>query len=151
MRKQLLLTLSTVLLIAFLSCGTVRNATPSRIGLLPLGGYQLTAAPVQSDTSYQVVRSDEALRARFTPTAGARMPGFNGQMVVAIIFKNPVTTPLQFERAEVRGNTIHVYAVTCTGANCSQDQALLATIPKVGNAAAVQFLINGENKQRVTF
>lgn len=149
MKNQLFVSLSTALFI-FLSCGTVHTTTPSRIGLLPLNDYQLTSAPLQSDTSYQVIRSDEAFRGRFSSTAAARVPDFNGQMVVAIVFKNPVTTPLQFEKAEVTGSTINVYAVTCTKANCSQGQALLATIPKVGNAATVQFVINGVNKQRVT-
>jgi hypothetical protein len=71
-------------------------------------------------------------------------------MVVAILFKNVVTAPLQFEKAEVAGSIMNVYAVTCTVQTCGSSQAVLATTPKVGSIKSVQFIINGEKKALVS-
>ena len=151
MRKQLsaYIVIFTVV-IFFSACGTLRETTPSQIGLLPLDSYNLAATTLSADTTYRVIRSEEEFRATATPSdAAARQPAFSGQMVVAILFKNAVTSPLRFDRAELTGSTMNVYASTCTGQNCGSSQAVLATTPRVGSVKRVQFIINGENKTLV--
>lgn len=151
MRKQLSAFVAFFTVVVFLSaCGSLRETAPSRIGLLPLDSYTLAATALPADTTYRVIRSEEEFRANATPSdAAARQPSFSGQMVVAILFKNAVASPLRFNKAEVAGGTMNVYASTCTGQNCGNSQVLLATTPKVGTVKRVQFIVNGENKALV--
>lgn len=148
MKKYIFLQLTVALFAAVIfSCGTVRNTTPSRIGILPLESYQLTSGSLPGDTTYKVIRNEEEFRSGFSSgNAAARRPSFDGQMVVAILFKNPVSQPLQFQGAEVTGGTLTLYAVNCTGINCQPSQVVLATTPRVGNVTQARFVVNGEQK-----
>lgn len=149
MKKQLFVFFTIALSAFLLSCGTVRYAAPFQIGLSPLEEYRPTSASMQEDTAFMVFKNEQAFNTSFSSTsASARQPGFNGQMVVTIVFKNAAVTPLRFEKAEVSGNTINVYTVSCE-AGCKSGQALLATIPKVGNASGLQYFVNGEKKKYV--
>jgi hypothetical protein len=131
------------------ACSSSRTATSSQIGLLPLESYNYTGESLTADTMYRVIRSEDVFTANFNAAdAAARKPGFSGQTVVAILMK-AAATPLKFTRAEVAGRIINVYAQTCSGADCPSRSAVLATIPKVGSARAVQFFINGESKARL--
>ena len=139
----------TTVFIYLLSCSGTRSRTPSAIGLLPLEGYQPAPTVLTTDTSYRVFRSEEAFNRNFAATAqGTRRPAFEGQAVVAILLKAAPAVPLRFERAEVVGTAIHVFAQACTQPDCIAGQAVLATIPNVGRAREVQFFVDGRSVSR---
>jgi hypothetical protein len=132
------------------SCTAQRNSTPSAIGLVPLQDYRYAMNSLPTDTVYSIYKSEETFNSQFAASSAAvRRPGFDGQWVVAIVLPTETATPLRFERAEVVGKTVNVYAQTCTDAACRNSPAILATIPKVGSALAVRFFINGEQKKAV--
>ena len=140
------LVLSTVIFLLF-ACSSSRQASPSRIGLVPLGAYSFQGDDLVMDTVYRIIQNEDLFNAGFSAAnASARRPGFDGQMVVAIIMKTAPATPLRFTGADVSGNVVNVYAQPCTGDDCENSRAVLATIPKVGNARTVQFFVNGERK-----
>lgn len=131
-----------------LSCSTLKS-TPSQIGLLPLTGFRYLPENMITDTIYKVYQREEVFSNQFTALEGAKHPAFDGQWVVAVLLPAAATSSLRFEKAEVVGNTVNVYAQTCTTANCNSDQAVLATIPRVSNARRIQFFINGQSKNAV--
>jgi hypothetical protein len=136
--------------IFFFSCSSMQTSTPSAIGILPLGQYNYSTVSSPADTLYKVIRTAEEFRASFAQTtAEARQPDFSGQMVIAIIVNEAAGNPLQFEKAETVGTTVNVYARSCEGPDCNRGQAVLATIPRVGNARNVRFFVNGESRGQV--
>jgi hypothetical protein len=142
--------LSCIVVVLLFSCGTVQNQTPSRIGLSPLQNYSPAPGHFTTDTTFSVYKTSADFSGDFSPAAAeARHPDFNGQMVMAIVVRSAAQPALQFDRAEVAGKTINVYAQTCGSQKCPAGPALLATIPRVGDARAVRFFINGENRREV--
>lgn len=116
---------------------------------MSLEGYRFKQTDMTADTTYTVYQREETFNSQFAASGDAvRRPGFDGQWVVAILLP-AVTTPLRFERAEMAGRTVNVYAQTCTGTDCSNTPSILATVPKAGNARSVRFFINGERKHEV--
>jgi hypothetical protein len=138
------------LLLSFFSCSTVKNTAPTRIGLLPLDNYEYRQE--RTDTVYSIVQTDAEFNQKFRSAGGpVRTPAFTGQVVVAILLKDG-SSPLRLEKAEVVGNTVHVYAQTCPKPDCDKmptPLTCMATIPKVGNAKTVLFFVNGERKSTV--
>lgn len=136
---------------ALLSCGTAQKM-PNRIGLIPLENYTSRQAP-PADTSYMVYRTETAFDAAFQPGTASRRPDFSGQTTVALVLPaTPSGTALRWDRAEVEGNTMHVYAQSCTlgtDAGCLASPNLLATTPRSGNVKRVAFWVNGISRRVV--
>jgi len=134
-----------------ISCSTAQK-TPSRIGLVPLEFYVSRQAP-PADTSYTVYRSEALFNAAFQPGTASRRPDFNGQTAVAIVLPaTPSAMALRFDRAEIVGNTMHVYAQSCTAgsdAGCIATPGILATTPRSGNVKSVNFWVNGISRRIV--
>lgn len=134
------------------ACGSTRNLTPSVIGIVPLTSYSRINSADISDTTYHVIQNEETFSANFrASSADAKKPGFNGQMVVALLTPQP--SLLQFDRADHSGPRINIYLRTCTPASslpaCNSSNFFLATIPKVGDARSVQFYIDNTSKRIV--
>lgn len=139
-----------LLLLFIVSCTTVRNTSPSPIGLVSLTGYRYTAQPLTADTTYRIYQRQEDFDRQFSASGEVtRQPGFSGQWVVAILLKETPALPLRFERAELNGSAINVYAQPCTGTECDNNPVILATIPRSGSARHVRFFVNGERKREV--
>ena len=151
MKKYLQFKFPLFFFLLFSACSTT-SKTPGvqRIGLVQLHSYTLKQPPA-ADTVFKVINSKEEFDANFalTPTAtDAKIPDFNGQTVVSIILPN--VSAAQFDHAEIDGNTMKVYAISCAPGtqNCVTNLAL-ATTPKSGNVKTVQFLINGVSRSYV--
>ena len=152
MKRNFSCFLSALVVLLLFSCGTVQNQTPSRIGLSPLPNYSPAPGRFTTDTTFSVYKASADFSGDFSPAAAeTRRPDFNGQMVVAMVVRNAAQTALQFDRAEVVGKTINVYAQTCRSQDCPAGPALVATIPKVSEATTVRFFINGESRSEVRF
>lgn len=142
------------ILLTLAGCTSVKETTPSRIGLVSLHHYNLKTGSNVTDTVYRVIQNEDAFNSVLEgATPEVKRPDFNGQMVVAILLK-PSTeqTPLLFEKAETVRSTMNVYAQTCSPGmqeGCTSANAIVATTPKVGSVKRVEFFINGASKRIV--
>ena len=134
-----------------LSCGTAQKM-PNRIGLIPLENYVSRQAP-PADTTYAIYRTEVAFDLAFAPGTASRRPDFSGQTTVAIVLPAvPAGNALRYDRAEIEGATMHVYAQSCTlgtDAGCLASPNLLATTPRSGNVKRVTFWVNGISRRTV--
>jgi hypothetical protein len=147
MKRYFLFQISLFCIFLFSACSTVTTTGIKRVGLVPLHSYTLKQPPA-SDTVFKVINSKDVFDANYALTATATnaiVPDFNGQTVVAIIL--PALSAVQFDHAEIDGNTMNVYAISCApgNQNCVTNLAL-ATTPKSGNVKTVQFIINGVSR-----
>ena len=136
------------------ACGAVHKATSTPIGIQPLSNFTLRNENFPSDTVYKVFRSEEQFDAVFAPASPeTKKPSFNGQTAFAILFKQASgNNPLRFEKVEISGSTMNVYAVTETpaaGTDGSSGKIRLAATAKSDNVKKVQFFINGESRNQV--
>lgn len=133
------------------ACTANRMITQAPIGILPLLDYTAVNQGMLKDTSLAVYNNEASFSAAFTATSpSARKPTFGGQLAVAVSLKAPST--LYFERATKGGSKIFIYLKSCESVSqpsCQTGQYFLATVPKVGDAESVEFLINDEMKGRV--
>jgi len=151
--KRLLYPLLLGTIIVVTACSSTRTPTPTAIGIMPLTQYTLKSFDQVTDTTWMAFTNQTEFDAVFNATGpGAKRPDFNAQTVVALILKNAPASPLTFEKLEVAGNTLNVYAATCltpTQTNCIQNQVIMAATAKSGNVKRVQFFMNGVNKRTI--
>ena len=146
--------LSTCVVFLLTACGSVQQATSTRIGVQPLTGFSLRNENLPADTLYKVFRSDEQFDVHFlAATADVKRPDFRGQTAFAILFRQaPEKNPLVFEKVEIKGSTMMVYAAACapsTGQQCPGGKTMLGATAKSNQVKKVQFFINGESKTQV--
>jgi hypothetical protein len=120
---------------------------------MPLAQYNLKSFDQVTDTTWMAFTNQAQFDAVFNSMApDAKKPDFNAQTVVAMILKNAPSTPMAFEKMEIAGNTLNVYAATCltpTQTNCTQNQVIMAATAKSGNVKRVQFFMNGVSKRTI--
>ena len=94
-----------LIIIITASCGSIKTATPTIIGIMPLTSYTVQDQSPSADTTYRVIRSEDVFNSSFSASAAdVRKPDFGGQTVVAILFKNAASQPgMQFQKAEIVG------------------------------------------------
>ncbi|GAA4737324.1 hypothetical protein GCM10023229_15080 [Flavisolibacter ginsenosidimutans] len=127
---------------------------PSAIGIVPLLQYSAQNVSVKADTTYQVIQDATTFHASFAASSTARKPNFDGQMVVTILTKQLPSQAFRFTRAEVAGKTVNVYAQSCqrdADSTCEKSSVVMAAIPKVGSARSVQFFVNNQPKELVSW
>lgn len=136
------------LAIFLFSCGSIRTAAPTAIGILPLHSYK-AKSPV-ADTVYQVFADQNTFADAFEALHhDAKKPGFSGQTVVAISFSGDAQPNLQFGKAEIAGHIMNVYLVACTPGNagCFSEPVVMAATPKSTSVKEVSFFISGQKKR----
>jgi hypothetical protein len=117
----------------------------SPVGIISFPQYKLRFPPLsEGDTIYLVTTKQEAFDATFTAPLGDQgaKPDFSGQMVFAISF--PAGSSLKIDRAAISGNTMKIYANSCTGetADCPQNGLTLVSTPRSQSFKKIQFFIN---------
>ena len=147
----ILLLYSAVIVVT--SCSSTRTSAPSAIGIMPLTQFTLKSFDQVTDTTWMAFTNQVQFDAVFNSTApDAKRPDFNAQTVVAMILKSAPSTPMTFEKMEIAGNSLNVYAATCltpTQTNCTQNQVIMAATAKSGNVKRVQFFMNGVAKRTI--